>query len=285
MTTPARLARTNCDASCASSDTHGSIDDAACAGGSNRATDATLDAAATRTSGSASRSRRTNAGDRSLRATSCWGTRRERECGGRVGYGVANGGYGPGLVNGALCNDCDLAAEDMEFIASGKASRHAEVWGAASTQQGCGEVGKHAEVWRAIRHAACVCMCGVCVCVVYVMQAVRAGEGGMLVAPRAQSALSSSCARPALADLHGWTDGRTEGGGEELRDANQWGPRKGRQGVGVPGGQTQATTDTSTTDNSGYGSYMWPMRARAGAAWLGGGSSAPRHWAGRGECG
>eukprot|EP00955_Chlamydomonas_euryale_P003714 39120-Chlamydomonas_euryale.AAC.2 len=29
---------------------------------------------------------------------------------------------GSGLVNGALCNDCDLAAEDMEVVASGKAS-------------------------------------------------------------------------------------------------------------------------------------------------------------------
>eukprot|EP00955_Chlamydomonas_euryale_P048103 353872-Chlamydomonas_euryale.AAC.16 len=28
----------------------------------------------------------------------------------------------PGLVNGALCNDCALAAEDLEVIASGKAS-------------------------------------------------------------------------------------------------------------------------------------------------------------------
>eukprot|EP00955_Chlamydomonas_euryale_P065829 359362-Chlamydomonas_euryale.AAC.11 len=29
---------------------------------------------------------------------------------------------GPGLVNGALCNDCDLAAEKIEVIASGKSS-------------------------------------------------------------------------------------------------------------------------------------------------------------------
>eukprot|EP00955_Chlamydomonas_euryale_P103920 365532-Chlamydomonas_euryale.AAC.11 len=35
---------------------------------------------------------------------------------------LLNPGPGPGLVNGALCNDCDLAAEDMEVIASGKAS-------------------------------------------------------------------------------------------------------------------------------------------------------------------
>eukprot|EP00955_Chlamydomonas_euryale_P000696 7945-Chlamydomonas_euryale.AAC.2 len=28
---------------------------------------------------------------------------------------------GPGLVYGALCNHCDLAAQDMEVIASGKA--------------------------------------------------------------------------------------------------------------------------------------------------------------------
>eukprot|EP00955_Chlamydomonas_euryale_P102097 365392-Chlamydomonas_euryale.AAC.8 len=27
-----------------------------------------------------------------------------------------------GLLNGALCNDCDLAAEDVQVIASGKAS-------------------------------------------------------------------------------------------------------------------------------------------------------------------
>eukprot|EP00955_Chlamydomonas_euryale_P090697 364563-Chlamydomonas_euryale.AAC.6 len=34
----------------------------------------------------------------------------------------ARRGGSPGLVNGALCNDCDLAAEDVEVVASGKAS-------------------------------------------------------------------------------------------------------------------------------------------------------------------
>eukprot|EP00955_Chlamydomonas_euryale_P079197 363265-Chlamydomonas_euryale.AAC.7 len=29
---------------------------------------------------------------------------------------------GPGLIYGALCHDCDLAEEEMEFVASGKAS-------------------------------------------------------------------------------------------------------------------------------------------------------------------
>eukprot|EP00955_Chlamydomonas_euryale_P065719 359325-Chlamydomonas_euryale.AAC.2 len=41
---------------------------------------------------------------------------------GHMTRSCARRGGSPRLLNGAVCNDCDLAAEDMEVIASGKAS-------------------------------------------------------------------------------------------------------------------------------------------------------------------
>eukprot|EP00955_Chlamydomonas_euryale_P043537 352615-Chlamydomonas_euryale.AAC.3 len=42
----------------------------------------------------------------------------------------------PCLVTGALCNDCDLAAEDVEVIASAKASETVTVAGVDSSRWG-----------------------------------------------------------------------------------------------------------------------------------------------------
>eukprot|EP00955_Chlamydomonas_euryale_P004982 53023-Chlamydomonas_euryale.AAC.1 len=75
----------------------------------------------------------------------------------RMTRSFAHRGGSPSLVNGALCNGCDLAAENMAVIASGKASVksvNACAWGAARALKAVASEDSCANVAATVRGAA-----------------------------------------------------------------------------------------------------------------------------------
>eukprot|EP00955_Chlamydomonas_euryale_P072897 361560-Chlamydomonas_euryale.AAC.2 len=87
----------------------------------------------------------------STAARACAG-RRERTAGScrrcqasRLGCRLERGGTQQGVGSVGVWRRTQRSVEVRSCGQTSSIVRHAEVWGAASTQQGCGEVGKHAE--------------------------------------------------------------------------------------------------------------------------------------------